>query len=245
MMAVKRIIPTLLLRNGSLVKTRAFESFVYVGDPQNTAKIFNDFAVDELFILDITASIEGHDPDFKLLDEIASHCFMPLAYGGGITSVAQASTILQLGFEKIVIGTSALDRPEFVTELATRFGSQAVVISIDYRRLKNSSRYSVCSTSGTVVKNVSPRTWALEMEARGAGELLLTSIDREGMWAGYDEQTIRDVAEQVSIPVVAHGGASCVDDVENILSIASAAAVGSLVTFHTKDIGVLVNYPFK
>jgi cyclase len=239
-----RVIPALLLRDESLVKTVRFGRFTYVGDPCNTVRIFNELEVDELAFLDITATRERRAPNLRLLADIANECFMPLSYGGGIRTFEQAEAILRMGFEKVVINSYALERPAFISELADHFGSQAVVVSIDARRnlLGHAQVYGV---SGTRNSRKDVVAWAREVEALGAGEILLTSIDREGTWEGFDLPLVRSVTSAVNIPVIAHGGAGSVADIAQVVAEAhaSAVAVGSMVVFQKKGMGVLVNFP--
>ncbi len=239
-----RVIPVLLLRDESLVKTVRFDKFSYVGDPCNTVRIFNELEVDELMFLDITASREGRGPNLTLLADIADECFMPLGYGGGVQSVAQAKSVFDIGFEKICVNTAAFDRPELLTELARQYGSQAVVASIDVKS-GLLGRATVRSQSGRRNTGRDPVSWAVEVERRGAGEILLTSIDREGSWEGFDLDLVNRVADAVSIPVIAHGGAGSVEDIGRVVkqAHASAVALGSLVVFQRQGMGVLVNFP--
>lgn len=239
-----RVIPALLLRNESLVKTVRFGRYAYVGDPCNTVRIFNELEVDELIFLDITAAREGRSPNLKLLADIANECFMPLGYGGGIRSFEQAESILRMGFEKVVINSHALERPALITELAEHFGSQAVIVSIDVRR-NLIGHAQVYALSGTWNSKRDPVAWAREVESLGAGEILLTSVDREGTWEGFDLPLVKAVTAEVSIPVIAHGGAGSVAHIAQVVSEAhaSAVAVGSMVVFQRQGMGVLVNFP--
>ena len=241
-----RIIPTLLLSNDSLVKTVRFGKFTYVGDPCNTARIFNELEVDELAFLDITATREGRKPNLKVLADIANECFMPLSYGGGVRSLDQAKAIYEIGFEKIVVNSAAITNPELITQIAQVYGSQAVIASID---VKNTlwGQQRIRGGSGRCRTNLEPVAWAMEVESRGAGEILLTSMDREGTWAGFDLELVKRVSDSVSIPVIAHGGAGSVDDIRRAIEIghASAVAVGSMVLFQKKGMGVLINFPDK
>ena len=239
-----RIIPALLLRNESLVKTVRFGRFTYVGDPCNTVRIFNELEVDELVFLDIAATREGRAPNLKVLADIANECFMPLGYGGGIRSVEQAKAVFDIGFEKVVINTYAAERPEFIGELAEQYGNQAVIASIDVG--KSAWRgHRVRIRSGRGRTSLEPVSWARELERRGAGEILLTSIDREGTWSGFDLDLVRSVTEAVSIPVIAQGGAGTVEHIAQVVKRAGASAValGSMVVFQKKGMGVLVNFP--
>ena len=239
-----RVIPALLLRGESLVKTRRFGKFTYVGDPCNTVRIFNELEVDELAFLDIDASRSGRSPNMSLLAEIADECFMPLSYGGGIRTLDDARRIFDVGFEKVVLNSSALADPELISRIAGRYGSQAVIVSIDVKR-DLFGRERVWSLGGSRAVPMAADQWAREAEGRGAGEILLTAIDREGTWAGFDVPLTRRVAEAVNIPVIAHGGAGSIGDIAEAVhqGQASAVAVGSMVVFQKQRMGVLVNFP--
>lgn len=239
-----RVIPALLLRDASLVKTVRFRKFTYVGDPCNTVRIFNELEVDELVFLDISATREQRSPNFELLADIANECFMPLAYGGGIRRFEDAERILRSGFEKVIVNSHIEENPSFISELAAHFGSQAVIASIDVRA-DALGHDRVYTRSGTRNTHRAPVAWAREVESRGAGEILLTSIDREGTWAGFDLPLVRSVTGAVRIPVVAHGGAGCLDHIAQVVDEAGASAValGSMVVFQKKGCGVLVNFP--
>jgi imidazole glycerol-phosphate synthase subunit HisF len=239
-----RIIPCLQLRNGSLVKTRQFGKFGYIGDPANTCRIFNECEVDELAIVDITATTDGRGPDFELLAELAEECFMPVAYGGGITSFDQAERVLRLGMEKVIIGSAAYSNPDLLTEIADAFGVQCLVVAIDVK--SRWLRGKTCHTrSGTMSTGLDPVEWAQRVEGYGAGEILLTSVDREGKWDGFDHDLIKSVAHAVNIPVIAHGGAGSKHDIIRAVNAsgASAVALGNMVVYQKKDMGVLVNFP--
>jgi cyclase len=239
-----RVIPALLLHDESLVKTERFGKFTYVGDPCNTVRIFNELEVDELVFLDITATRDGREPNLNLLADIANECFMPLGYGGGIKRFEQVQAILRLGIEKVVINSHAADRPDFIAELANHFGSQAVIASIDVKRdLLGHPR--VYTRGGTRNTHKDPVAWAREMERQGAGEILLTSIDREGTWQGFDLEIVRSVTDAVQVPVIAHGGAGSLEHISSVVNRANASAValGSMVVFQKQDMGVLVNFP--
>jgi len=239
-----RIIPTLLLRNESLVKTVQFRKFSYVGDPTNTVRIFNELEVDELMILDINATKNNNQPNLKVLKEIANECFMPIAYGGGIRSLNQAKAVFDIGYEKIVINTHSIVNPELIEEIAKHYGSQALIISIDVKKNIFGLK-TVRSNGGSKKTNLEPVKWAMEIEKRGGGEILLTSIDNEGTWNGFDLELIKSVTDAVTIPVIAHGGAGCIEHIEQVVkkSNASAVALGSMVVFQKKGKGVLVNFP--
>lgn len=241
-----RIIPCLLLRNESLVKTIRFKKFDYIGDPANTCRIFNELEVDELAFLDIAASRENRGPNFKILQEIADECFMPLSYGGGIRDLNTAERIFNIGFEKIVLNTYPFDNPTIINDFSKAFGSQSIIIAIDIRK-KISGKYKAYSLSGTKKHKCDPLVWAKEVEDRGAGEIILTSIDNEGTWKGFDLELVRMIADGVLIPVVANGGAGSIRDIGDAVhqGHASAVALGSMVVYQKKNMGVLVNFPDK
>lgn len=239
-----RVIPALLLREESLVKTRRFGRFEYIGDPCNTVRIFNELEVDELAFLDITATRDRRGPNFDLLADIASECFMPLSYGGGLSRYDDAARVFEIGFEKVVINSHAIERPAFIGEVAAVYGSQAVVASIDVVRTRFGGE-RVATHGGRRRHRVDPVAWAVELEGRGAGEILLTAIDREGTWSGFDIDLIRRISAAVSIPVIAQGGAGSIADLARAVKEggASSVAVGSMVVFQKKGCGVLVNFP--
>jgi cyclase len=239
-----RIIPTLLLRNGSLVKTKKFKSFNYIGDPANTVRIFNDLEVDEIVIQDISATLNNNSQDLKCLKEIAEECFIPLSYGGGIDSLDKAKKIFDLGVEKIILNTHSVNRPKLISEISSIYGSQAVIVSIDYKKFFFGEKY-VLIKNGTINSKKKPLDWAKEAEQLGAGEILLTSIDHEGTWSGYDFETIKEISNSISVPLIANGGAGNLDHISKVIkySGASAAAIGSIVVYQKKDFGVLINFP--
>lgn len=239
-----RVIPCLLLRNQGLVKTVKFKNPTYLGDPINVVRIFNDKEVDELVLLDITATIERRKPRVKLIAQIAGECFMPLGYGGGIRSLEDVQELLNIGIEKVVINSYAAENPSFIRKAADIAGTQSVVVSIDFKRTLG-GKCEVFTHSGTKATGLNPIEFAREMEAMGAGELLLNSIDRDGTMQGYDMELITRVAQVVHIPVVACGGAGSVGDLVDAVRRggASAAAAGSLFVFQGRHRAVLISYP--
>jgi imidazole glycerol-phosphate synthase subunit HisF len=239
-----RVIPALLLQGQGLVKTVKFKNPTYLGDPINIVRIFNEKEVDELIFLDITATNESRPPAFKVLANITSECFMPLGYGGGIRSMDAIKTLLSIGIEKLILNTSAVEQPSLVRLAADYAGSQAVVISMDVRK-GFLGKYEVFTRSGKTGTGLDPVKHAREMEKMGAGELFVNSIDRDGTMQGYDLELIRRVAEAVSIPVVACGGAGKLQDLADAIQKggASAAAAGSLFVFQGPLRGVLISYP--
>ena len=241
-----RVIPCLQLIDQALVKTVKFGKYNYIGDPVNTVRIFNELEVDELCFLDIRATIEKRRPNLKILTEIADECFMPLSYGGGIRDVETALKILSIGFEKIVINTAAVENPDLITEIARHSGNQSVIVSIDVKKSFNGN-YAVYSHDGSVKTSLDAMEWAKKTDLAGAGELLITSMDMDGTWKGYDLEIIRKITDAVSIPVIANGGAGSVNDIGQVVKTAkaSAAALGSMVVYQQKGMGVLINFPDK
>ena len=237
-----RIIPVLLLDSRKrLVKTRKFLEEVYVGDPFNVIRIFNEKEVDEICVLDINASVEGRRPDVGFISELASECFMPLSYGGGIKSVADATPIFAAGVEKVVLGRASTDSVA-VRALADSFGSQAVAACIDCRRINNDWR--VAFDRGRAVSNLDPITQAKAVEHAGAGEIVLQNIDRDGERSGYDPSLVSAVSTSVNVPVVALGGAGEFSHLaEGLRTGASAVASGSAFVFIGRLRAVLITYP--
>lgn len=239
-----RVIPCLLLKGNGFYKTTKFKNPVYLGDPINILKIFNEKEVDEIFVLDIGATSLQKDLNMNLLSDFASECFMPLGYGGGIRTLDQMKAVFQLGFEKVAINTSAFDNPELITQGASAFGNQSVVVSIDVKKSLLGS-YEVMTRSGIKKTGRKPAEYAREMEARGAGEILLSAIDRDGTMEGYDLKLVKMVAAAVKIPVIACGGAGNIGDFGAAVKEAgaSAAAAGAMFVFQGPHRAVLINFP--
>jgi len=240
-----RVIPCLLLQGDGLVKTVRFRQPKYIGDPMNAVKLFNDLEVDELILLDITATLEGRAPDFERVRSIASECFMPICYGGGVHKAEHAGRLFGLGVEKVALNTAAAENPALVTELANRFGSQSIVVAMDVRRDWR-GRPRVFIRCGSKNTGCDPVSYALEAERGGAGEIFLNSIDRDGTMSGFDLELLRDVTGAVTIPVIACGGAGSLDDLgQAVRADASAVAAGSLFVFSGTNRAVLINYPSR
>lgn len=239
-----RVIPCLLLRGQGLVKTVQFKDAKYVGDPINAVKIFNEKEVDELILLDILATVEQRKPPLKLISEVASECFMPLCYGGGICSLDDIKEIFNLGVEKVAVNTYAINNPYFIKEAAGKFGSQSIVLAMDVKR-NLLGDYEVFTHGGRKSTKLDPVRLAIEIEEIGAGEIFLNSIDRDGTMQGYDIELIKKVTEAVSIPVIACGGAGKLSDFAVAIKEggASAVAAGSLFVFHGEEHAVLISYP--
>jgi len=237
-----RLIPCLQMMNGSLVKTRKFKKPKYIGDPVNTCRIFNELEVDELCLLDIRATTDGYLIDYDLLEEIASECFMPLSYGGGIGSVEQAKIILELGFEKIIIGSELYHNPDLVQGLAQVIGSQSIVAAIDVKRTFRG--YRVFIESGTTNARLKLEEWIPYLIDLGIGEILLTSINKEGTWNGFNLDLVRIVCDISTVPVIVHGGCGSVQDIKDVMRYnIGGVGLGNLVVYQKKGCGVLVNFP--
>ncbi|MCB0323578.1 MAG: imidazole glycerol phosphate synthase subunit HisF [Bdellovibrionales bacterium] len=239
-----RVIPCLLLKGDGLVKGVRFKDHKYVGDPINAVRIFNEKEVDELLFLDVTASSEGRIPPIPLIEKLADECFMPFGVGGGIKTVEQCREVLYAGAEKVCITTAALDDPALIERAAGMFGSQSVLVGLEVRKSLFGG-YRLSGNSGKRVVKRDPVEFAKEMESRGAGELLVTSVDCDGTMRGYDLRLVEEISSAVSIPVIACGGAGAVDDIQRVLSQggASAASAGSLFVFHGPKRAVLITFP--
>jgi imidazole glycerol-phosphate synthase subunit HisF len=225
-----RIIPTLLYKDESLVKGVGFDSWRRVGSAMQAVKVYNLREVDELIFADIAATREARDPDYATIDDLADECFMPLTVGGGVQTVDQARRLLRVGADKIAIGTAATGSPELIGAIADRFGTQCVVVSIDARRVDG--RLEVYSHSGTRPTGIDPVDLARRAQQRGAGEILLTSIDRDGTMQGYDIGLTRAVSNAVSIPVIASGGAGSYEHMLAAIREGGASAVAAGAMFH-------------
>jgi imidazole glycerol-phosphate synthase subunit HisF len=238
-----RIIPILLHDKRGLVKTRGFKNPVYIGDPINSIRIFNEKYVDELVFLDIGRTRDGLGPDLDLVSRIAQECFMPLGYGGGIRNLQDAKDLFSCGVEKVILQNAALKNLKLVAEIAEFGGSQSIAISLDFKR-RAREKYELFTQNSGVDKNLSLETILLDLQKHGAGEVIITSVDHEGSMSGYDLELIRKIRSLVSIPIVANGGAGKLTDFEQVFDAgADAAAAGSMFVFIGKLRGVLINYP--
>lgn len=238
-----RIIPTLLIDDRDLIKTIQFSKRTYLGDPVNAVKIFNRKGIDELSILDIGATKNNRGPDFELLNDIASEAFMPLSYGGGIKTVEQVHDLLAIGYEKVVINTGLIRNPDLIRNAAEVFGSQSVVASIDAKRIDG--QYKCCIADGTETIDKTPVELAKDAERIGAGEIIINSIDQDGMMDGYDIELVKSVVDAVKVPVIAIGGAGGIKDLKSVLENghAHAAAGGSMFVFYGRLKAVLITAP--
>lgn len=239
-----RVIPCLLLKNGGLVKTEKFKNAQYVGDPINAVKIFNDKEVDELIFLDITASSEKREPPFELINRLATECFMPFCYGGGIRNIETIRRILKLGVEKVAINSYALENPAFIREASKYFGSSTIVVSLDVKK-NLFGNYQLYSRTVKDMPRQDPVSFAVMMAEYGAGEILVNSVDADGTMAGYDLKLIKSITSRVDIPVISCGGAGSLEHFEQAVKVggASAVAAGSMFVFYGKHKAVLITYP--
>lgn len=238
-----RIIPTLLIDDRDLIKTVKFGKRTYLGDPVNAVKIFNRKGIDELSILDIGATKKNKEPDYELLKDIASEAFMPLSYGGGVKTIEQIHDILAIGYEKVIVNTQLIKNPELIRKASELFGSQSIVASIDTKKIKE--QYKCYVAGGTEILDISPVELAKKAEELGAGEIIINSIDQDGMMDGYDVELVRTVSEAVKIPVIALGGAGRIEDLKKVLQegCAHAAAGGSMFVYYGRLKAVLITAP--
>ena len=228
-----------------LVKTVSFKSPKYVGDPINAVKIFNEKESDELIVLDIDASVNGAEPDYKLISTLAMECRMPLCYGGGIRTVAQAKHIISLGVEKIALSSAAVDNPELVTRIAEEVGRQSVVVVLDVKKRMFGKDYDVYIHNGRKNTKRNALEMAQQMEALGAGEIVINSIDNDGQMKGYDVAFAQKIRAAVAIPITILGGAGSMQDIESLVGACGVigASAGSLFVYKGAYKAVLINYP--
>lgn len=240
-----RLIPCLLIQNGGLVKTVNFGNSKYVGDPINAVRVFNEKEVDELMVLDIDASIKGVEPDYQLISNIATECRMPLCYGGGVRTVAQIEKIISLGVEKVALSSAALENPSIISDAAARVGSQSVVVVIDVKKTGMLRRYEIVTHNGMRSTGIQPKAFAEYMSDLGAGEIILNSVDLDGMMKGYDLDLVDQIRTVVNLPLTVLGGAGSLEDIKGLIDRFGiiGAAAGSLFVFKGKYRAVLINYP--
>jgi cyclase len=240
-----RILPCLLVRNKGLVKTVKFADPKYVGDPINAVRIFNEKEVDELMVIDIDATVNGTAPDYRMIEHLAAECRMPLCYGGGVKTADQAKTIIGLGVEKVAISSAAIAEPALISRVADEVGRQSVVIVLDTRRKKFGGKYEIHTHNGRHATGQDPVAFAQLAEQRGAGELVINSIDHDGVMKGYDLALATKVRDAISIPMTVLGGAGSLEHLGELIrqfGIVGAAA-GSLFVFKGVYRAVLINYP--
>lgn len=239
-----RIIPTLLIQDNGLVKTVNFKNPKYVGDPINAVRIFNEKEVDELAIFDIDATVKGNEPNYGLIERLASQSMMPLCYGGGVKTVEQAQRIFSLGIEKIALSSVVLQTPKLITDISERVGSQSVIVVLDVKK-KLLGGYEVYTHNGKKATGINPFKFVEEAQKLGAGEIIINSIDKDGIMKGYDLDLIAKVREKISLPMTVLGGAGSLVDIEKVIDQHGVigVAAGSLFVFKGPYKAVLINYP--
>lgn len=239
-----RIIPSLLVHDNGLVKTVNFKNAKYVGDPINAVKIFNEKEVDELAVFDIDATVLNKEPDYKLIEKLANQSRMPLCYGGGVKTVEQAQRIFGLGIEKIALSSAVIQKPELITEISSRVGSQSVIVVLDVKK-KLLGGYEVYTHNGKKSTGINPFKFIEDAERLGAGEIIINSIDQDGVMKGYDMNLIDKVREKISLPMTVLGGAGSLDDIGKVINKHGVigVAAGSLFVFKGVYKAVLINYP--
>lgn len=242
-----RIIPCLLVHKGGLVKTQGFKAPKYVGDPINAVKIFNEKESDELMVLDIDAAANKAEPNYALIAKLAAECRMPLCYGGGVTTAEQASRIVDLGVEKVSVSAAAVADPALLTRMAEAIGRQSVVAVLDVRKRTGlfSKGYEVCTHNAHTAHKLDPVTFAQQLQQAGAGEIVVNSVDRDGMMQGYDIDLARQLRAALKVPLTMLGGAGSLDDMKALITACGVvgAAAGSLFVFKGTYRAVLINYP--
>jgi cyclase len=244
-MLYPRIIPCLLVKDKGLVKTVNFKNPKYVGDPINAVKIFNEKEVDEIMVIDIDATTEHREPDYIMIARLAAECRMPLCYGGGVTTSAQIEKIIQLGVEKIAVSSAAIANPLLVSEAADKVGNQSVVVVLDVKKKLLGGKYEVYTHNGQKATGKNPFEMALLMEKAGAGEIVINSIDQDGVMKGYDFTLIERIRDSIKIPLTVLGGAGSLDDIGKLINKYGSigASAGSLFVFKGIFKAVLINYP--
>ena len=240
-----RITPCLLVKDHGLVKTRQFKEPKYVGDPINAVRIFNEKEVDEIMVVDIDASVQQREPDYTLIKNLAAECRMPLCYGGGVKSVKQVERIIALGVEKVAISSAALEDPQLINSSAKVVGNQSVVVVLDVMRDPKTGKCEIFTHNATRATKRDPVDTAKQMEQLGAGEIILNSINRDGMMNGYDLELVHSVRESVGVPMTVLGGAGSLKDIQALFASFGilGAAAGSLFVFKGVYRAVLINYP--
>jgi cyclase len=239
-----RVIPVLLLRNRGLVKTIKFKNPKYVGDPINAIKIFNEKEVDELIFLDIDATKKNREPDYQIIEDFASECFMPVCYGGGITNIKQVKKLFTLGIEKVSLNSTVMQNKNFIREAVAIFGSQSIVVTIDIKK-SIFGKYQIYNHSSKKSIKTPYLEYIREVESLGIGEILINNVDLDGTQNGYDIELLKEIVKVVNVPVVACGGAKGLDDFKKVKEEAkvSAVAAGSFFVFQGKHNAVLITYP--
>jgi cyclase len=239
-----RIIPVLLLNEDHLVKSRGFKNYRYIGDPINAVRIFNEFNADELVFLDVSATKNNRVISFEIIKDIGEEANMPFCVGGGIRELSQIREIISAGAEKVIIGTYAVENPDFIREASREFGTSTITVCIDVKK-KLLGTQQVWTLNGTKPSGLDPLEFAQSMEEKGAGEIIIQSIDNDGEMHGYDLDLIKMISENVNIPTIAMGGAGSLNDLRraHTEAYATGVAAGSLFVYYGEKKGVLINYP--
>jgi cyclase len=240
-----RIIPCLLVKNKGLVKTVNFSTSKYVGDPINAVKIFNEKEVDELVVYDIDATVNNVEPDYAMIQNLATECRMPFCYGGGVKTAEQAKKIIKLGVEKVAISSAALENPELVSAIAEQVGSQSVVVVLDVKKNVKRGLYELWTHNGKRNTGKDPIEFAKELEELGVGEITINSIDNDGVMKGFDLPLVKKIREVVTVPITVLGGAGSLADIKQLIKTFGiiGASAGSLFVFKGVYKAVLINYP--
>lgn len=243
-MLAPRIIPCLLVHNKGLVKTVKFKDAKYVGDPINAVRIFNEKESDELMVLDIDATVENKEPDYKMIENLATECRMPLCYGGGIKTVDQATRIFNLGVEKIALSSSAIENPQLISDIAKEVGNQSVVVVIDVKK-KMFGGYDVYTHNGTKKTKLDLEKFIYDLQSLGVGEIVLNSIDNDGVMKGYDLNLVEKLKSIINVPLTILGGAGSLEDIKILIEKFGiiGCSSGSLFVFKGKYKAVLISYP--
>jgi imidazole glycerol-phosphate synthase subunit HisF len=239
----KRVIPVLLLKDNELSKSVRFKKFKYIGDPINAVRIFNEKEVDELVVIDTDSSKKNSKPNFYLLERIAREAFMPMAYGGGLNNLDDVRRIIKLGYEKVIINSFALKKPEFIKEISRVSGSQSTLVCVDIKK-NFFGKYSIYDHSKGVLVKKDLKNHIDQMIDNGAGEIIINSVDKDGTYEGYDLELLKNYGMDLAVPLIACGGAGSMEDVKEVLDndYVSAAAAGSIFVFHGPHRAVLINY---
>ena len=242
-----RITPCLLIKDHGLVKTRQFKEPKYVGDPINAVRIFNEKEVDEIMVVDIDASVQQCEPDYTLIKNLAAECRMPLCYGGGVKSVNQVERIIAVGVEKVAISSAALEDPQLINSSSKVVGNQSIVVVLDVMRDPKTGKWEIFTHNATRATKRDPVDTAKQMEQLGAGEIILNSINRDGMMNGYDLELVQSVRKSVGVPMTVLGGAGSLKDIQALFASFGilGAAAGSLFVFKGVYRAVLINYPSR
>ncbi|WP_417328166.1 AglZ/HisF2 family acetamidino modification protein [Halarcobacter sp.] len=243
-MLQKRVIPCLLLHKGGLYKTERFKKPTYIGDPINAIKIFNEKEVDELMFIDIDASSQNKEPNYKIIEDISSECFMPLCYGGGVKTIDQMKKIYTLGVEKISISSQSILNPYFIKEASSLFGSQSVIVTIDIKKDFWGNK-KVFINNGKKNTKLNPIDFIKQIEFLGAGEVVINSIDNDGVMNGYDLELLKEIKSNTKIPIIALGGAGNLNHIREVFEVSNidAAACGSMFLYQGPLKGILISYP--